>query len=115
MVPELSNLPYEERLKKLELPTLERRRERGDLISVYRMVNGLEEVDGEIFKLDERNTRGHGKRLKKMNCKKDIKKYSFPHRVVDIWNGLSEDVVNAINIHSFKTKLDETRYRDGTI
>ena len=101
-------------MKKLELSTLERR-ERGDLMSVYKMVNGLEEVDGDFLKLNERNVRGHGKRLKKANCKKDIKKYSFPHRVVDTWNGLSEDVVNAVSVHSFKAKLDKTRYRDGTL
>ena len=45
---------------------------------------------------------------------RDIKKYSFPHRVVDTWNGLEEDVVNAISVHSFKEKLDKTRYRDGS-
>ncbi|MPC32789.1 hypothetical protein E2C01_026118 [Portunus trituberculatus] len=28
-------------------------------------------------------------------CLKDIKKFSFPHRMVDIWNGLSEDIVAA--------------------
>ena len=115
MVPELSDLPYEERLRKLELPTLEMRRERGDLISVYRMLNGLEEVERNFLKLDERNTRGHRKKLKKEICRKDIKKYSFPHRIVDTWNGLSENVINANNVHSFKAKLDETRYRDGTL
>ena len=115
MVPELSGMSYEERLKKMELPTLEKRRERGDLINVYRMVNGLEEVEEGFLNLEPGRTRGHGKRLKKENCRRDIKKYSFPHRVVDTWNGLSEDVVNAGSVHNFKDKLDKTRYKDGTI
>ncbi len=36
---------YEERLEKLELTTLERRREKGDLIALYRMQEGLEKLD----------------------------------------------------------------------
>ena len=115
MVPELSELTYEERLKQMELPTLERRRERGDLISIYRMINGLEEVDENFLILDERNTRGHGRKLRKESCRRDKKKYSFPHRVVDVWNGLSKSVVDAQSVHGFKAELDRTRYRDGTL
>ncbi len=49
----------------------------------------------------------------KERCLRDIKKYSFPHRVVNAWNGLEEDVVNAISVHKFKTELDKLRSRDG--
>ena len=45
MVPELSDLEYEERLKKINLPKLEERRERGDLIMIYKLINEIEEVD----------------------------------------------------------------------
>ena len=114
MVPELRDLSYEERLGELGLPTLENRRERGDLISVYKMVNGMDRMGENWRNLGTRNTRGHNKKLKKVQCMRDIKKYSFPHRVVDTWNGLEEDVVNAISVHSFKEKLDKTRYRDGS-
>ena len=37
MVPELKDLTYEERLKEMELPTLQARRERGDLITMYKI------------------------------------------------------------------------------
>ena len=44
MVPELEDLTYEERLKEMHLTTLkERRRERGDLITIYKLMNNLEE------------------------------------------------------------------------
>ena len=36
MAPSLRNLPYEERLSRLQLPTLEKRRERRDFIAVYK-------------------------------------------------------------------------------
>ena len=38
MVPELKQLPYDQRLEKLNLWTLEERRFRADLIEVYKLV-----------------------------------------------------------------------------
>ena len=35
----MSNLPYEERLKKIKLPSLEFRQLRGDMIQVYKIAN----------------------------------------------------------------------------
>ena len=59
----------------LKLPTLEKRRERGDFIAVYRASKGLEKIDREdLFVWDNRNTRGHKKKLKRTTCKRDIKK-----------------------------------------
>ena len=45
MVSDLEDLPYEERLKEMHLTTLKERRERGDLITIYRLMNNLEETD----------------------------------------------------------------------
>ena len=42
MVPELEELTYEERLKEMHLTTL---KERGDLITIYELMNYLEETD----------------------------------------------------------------------
>merc|ERR1712035_293286 len=44
MVPELKDLTYEGRLKVMELPTLQVRRER-DLITTYKIVNRIEKID----------------------------------------------------------------------
>ena len=41
----LINLTYEERLDKLELISLKKRRERGDLIAVFRTMNGKDRLD----------------------------------------------------------------------
>ena len=72
------------------------------------MVNGMEDVDEEYFlPLDTRSTRGYSFKLKKENCKRDIKKYSFPYRVVIKWNALSEEVVKAGSVHAFKKKLNK--------
>jgi hypothetical protein len=34
---------------------------------------------------------------------------SFPQRVVNRWNGLSEEVVSAGTVEAFKRRLDELR------
>ena len=54
------------------------------------------------------------KKIKKVNYRRDIKKKSFPHRVIEAWNGLGDKVVQADSISEFKVKLDNERYRDGT-
>ena len=45
MAPSLRNLPYEERIFRLKLPTLEKRRESGDVIAVYRASKGLKKIN----------------------------------------------------------------------
>ena len=118
MVPELKDKTYEERLKEMNLPTLQDRRERGDLITMYKLVNGMERIDGQnlvtVIGGGNSRTRGHSKKILKSQCLRDVKKYSFPHRVVDAWNGLSEEVVLAPSVHAFKEGLDKYRYGDRT-
>ena len=61
MIPELRDLNYEECLKECSLTTLETRRLRGDQIEVFKILNGYENIDRNIFfslKKDSR-TRGH--------------------------------------------------------
>ncbi len=76
------------------LTTLERRRERGDLIELYRMQEGLEKLNREdIVVRDRIETRGNSKKLKKSVWRRDIKKYSFPYRSITTWNGLDMETV----------------------
>ena len=49
LIPELRDLTYEERLKKCGLTTLETRRLRGDQIEVFKILNGYENIDSNIF------------------------------------------------------------------
>ena len=83
-------------LEKLKLQTLEKRRERGDLIAVYRAANEMEKVDrSDLFLWDSRNTRGHGKKFRMDRCRRDIKKFSFPQRSIEEWNKLDTEIVHA--------------------
>ncbi|MPC50823.1 hypothetical protein E2C01_044657 [Portunus trituberculatus] len=45
----------------------------------------------------------------KSQCLRSIKKFSFLHRMVDIWNGLCDEIVTAESVHKFKEKLDKYR------
>lgn len=108
MIPEIRSKPYSERLKDLDLYSLEKRRARGDMIQTYKILKGFDKVDTEsMFKLDhESNTRGHHLKLKKRSVNLDIGKYTFANRVVNDWNTLTPKVVNSPSINSFKKNID---------
>ena len=81
MFPELRDLSYEE----CGLTTLETRRFRADHIEVFKILNGYENIDRNIFislKKDNR-PRGHGVTLVKHQCRLDIRKYSFSKRTIN--------------------------------
>ena len=113
--PELRELSYEERLKALNLTTLEARRERGALITLYKCTTGMIDIDKEDFiKPGNRRTRGHSKKLQNKQGQKDVKKFSFPNRYISAWNDLPEHIVSAKNIHQFKKLYDKMTQADGT-
>ena len=90
------------------LTTLETRRLRGDQIKVFKILNGYENIDRNIFFTvkEERWTRGHGVTLAKKQCRLDIRKYSFSQRTVNEWNRLSADCVSpsTVNIYGVHFK-----------
>ena len=50
MIPSLRNVSYEERLKRLGMFSLRRRRLRGDMIEVFKMIHGMDRVNlGKLF------------------------------------------------------------------
>ena len=65
-------LPYEDRLRALELPSLVHRRRGGDVIFTYKLMTGKTNIDKDVFfKFTNRKTRGHShKNLKntQLNC-----------------------------------------------
>jgi len=53
------------------------------------------------------NTRGHKRKLFKLQSHLDLRKNSFTVRVVSKWNSLPADVVNAPSVDAFKNRLDK--------
>ena len=89
------------------LTTLETRRLIGGQIEVFKIVNGYENIDRNMFlslKKDSR-TRGHEVKFVKDQCRLDIK-YSFSQRKINDWNKLFIDCVTASSMNIFKNKVD---------
>ena len=108
MVPELRELSYTERLRELGLPTLQSRRERGDMITVYRFLKGFDRINSQqFFDCGKSRTRGHNMKIRMRVARRDVRKHFFSHRVVENWNSLNKEVVSARSIHSFKEKYDK--------
>ena len=49
MIPSFRNLPYEERLKRLGMFSLRCRRLKGDMMEMFKMIRGIDEVNLESF------------------------------------------------------------------
>lgn len=112
LIPELKDTPYPERLKHLKLPSLVYRRERGDMIETYKILNGQVDSTGRsLLNIAEQGyTRGHSKKLQKHYCRTALRSHAFRNRVVDNWNALPETVVTAPTLNTFKNRLDKHWY-----
>ena len=109
LIPGFRDLSYEERLKKLKLPTLKYRRARGDMIEIYKILSGKYDPEVSNFiKLNKskHNTRGHMYKIEKEYAKNSIRRNTLIHRSVDLWNNLPAGVVLAKTVMSFERQLD---------
>ena len=115
LIPGLRDLRYEERLKECGLTTLETRRLRGDQIEVFKILNGYENIDSNIFFeiKESKITRGHNYTLVKKQSRLDVRKYSFSQRTINVWNKLSTDCVHASSVNMFKNKIDKCLAKAG--
>ena len=109
ILPNLKELEYAERLRHLNLPTLAYRRVRGDLIQMYKIVHGLNDIRQEAlfeFAHHEAGTRGHMFKIQKQHTRLQLREHSFSVRIVNLWNSLPEDVVCANTMNEFKNGID---------
>jgi len=91
------------------LPTLKYRRLRGDMVEVFKIVHSFYQLEAAV-KLNFNTfsmTRGNKYKLQKFLCHYNIRKYSFSSREVNMWNSLSNDLVEADTINTFKNRLDK--------
>ena len=96
LVDGLGNLDYEERLKRLNLPSLAFRRFRGDLIELYRHFHHYDQdIIPPSFQRRERVTRKHEYQLLQRKAKggiRGVQSNSFYYRIIKAWNDLPQFV-----------------------
>jgi len=122
---------YEDRLRVVNLTTLETRWLRGDLNEVFKIFKGFDDLDPNIFcELSQAHTRGVMKindiythqvwlidwlidwlrslfKIDKTYMSFRYRKYSFAHRVTDVWNSLDESIIACDSINGFKNRIDK--------
>ena len=101
---------YLQRLKYLNLESLELRRIYNDLIMVYKIFHGLVNVNAnELINVkistSTISTRGHRFKLQTSQFKRDVAKNQFCNRVVSNWNNLPDSIVATASIVHFKKAL----------
>jgi len=113
MIPDIRHLPYEVRLSKLSLWTLEDRRVRSHLIEVFKIVHGLSPIKfGTFFEIRQYDcTRGHSLKLHKSRVRTDLRQHFFTERIINVWNSLDEYIISATSVNSFKARLQKL-YKD---
>jgi hypothetical protein len=93
-------VPYPERLRLLNLESLELRRIKRDIILVFKIIKNLVALkfcDFFVFSLDVR-TRGHCYKLYPKQGRTNVVLNSFAFRVVNVWNSLPAFVVESPTI-----------------
>ena len=108
MVPGLREVPYPERLRRLDLPCLRYRRLRGDMIYMYKYLTGVMTGNATLFqRVVDSSTRGHPLKIHKPRCNKNVRQRSFTQRSIDVWNSLPAHVVMAPSLNGFKSSFDK--------
>ena len=99
---------------RMKLPTLVYRRHRGDLIEIFKMMNGLYDEDvlphfemrADVASRSN-NSRKNNKQIFITRCNKEVRANYFTQRVAPVWNGLAQEVVDAPTVDTFKKRLDK--------
>lgn len=124
MVTNFKGRTYEEKLAEAGMVTLEERRRRGDLIQVYRVMNGVDNVDPSTwFTMAEvrggaaatRQTQGfmniQGSHWTRGEGNLEVRKNFWSQRVPDQWNSLPDEVKSADTLNNFKNGLDNVLFK----
>ena len=104
----ISHLSYPEHLAALNHPTLVYRCIRGDMIKTFKILSNIYDsrVTNFLSKSNFSTIRGHNFKLFLQHANLNIRKWFFSICIVDIWNRLPSNVVNASNVVTFVLKRD---------
>jgi len=93
------------------LTTLQQRRERGDLIETYKILNNhysIPDLSQTLYTMNNNiGLRGHSLKLQRGPSTSNPRMHILPNRVVRTWNRLPDSVISAPSVNSFKNRLDK--------
>ena len=112
LVPELHDMPYEHRLKSLGLYSLQHRRQRGDMITVFKILNAMVDTDKDKYcppYISSQTTRSHNLKIKGKTSRTEVRRNFFTQRIVSPWNTLNSVTVESPTLDCFKARYDKER------
>ena len=103
----LENLSYPERLRSLDLYSVQGRLLRADLIQYWKVLNNKSCIQSDqLFAIgNPTRTRGHSLKLFHPQKTTDTRSRAFSVRCIQLWNELPQDTVTAVNLATFKHQL----------
>ena len=100
---------YMERLKLLELMTLEKRHLLADLTFCFKLLSDF--TDSPLWHIlliqDCPGARGHDFKLRCNTFSTHIAKYSFRNRIIKPWNALPNEIVNSNTVSRFNASIHD--------
>ena len=102
----IGELPYDARLRELDLYSIKGRLLRADLVQCWKIFHQRCPFEPEeIFALDPRQSRGHPYRIFKERFSTAARQRFFTCRIVNDWNSLPPLVATASSLETFKCEL----------
>ena len=108
----MNNKSYPEKLKELNIWSLEKRRIMFDLLQAYKIIHGIGNIKCNIKMVGQRSQNSRTTRLQadefnltKERCRIDCRKNFFTNRIVEIWNSLPSELKHTTPVKKFRSKL----------
>ena len=72
-------------------------------------MKGIDKIErGRLFPLaDETRTRGHSLKIRRSRFRTELRRNFFTQRVVNLWNSLPSEAVEATSLNVFKARIDK--------
>jgi hypothetical protein len=114
MISGLEARDYAGKLEEIGLDSLERRRDKTDIVQVYKILNGVDKVDAKTWFTTQEHNRTRMTRnseydknlIRTKVSRTDLRANTFSQRVINKWNGLPNNLKDAPSIHVFKRLLN---------
>ena len=112
---------YEQKLKSLNMMSLEERRLRGDMVETFKLIQGIEDINSSKFFSFSSNHHEYATRqavvlsedgiapshgLVKGPSRLKLRSNFFSQRVINQWNALPTKVKNSVSVNNFKNTYD---------